>query len=180
MWVDLNLRNEVEIHHKLRKKDSIVFRFPRLFNPIKKAKDEGIFYYIRMELCDMDLAEYLKERGGFLAEDEARVVMKNILASVKIMKEQSVLHRDLKLENILVQKSGQMNTNYYKICDFGCAEVLKDGEFSCSDSGTPRYFPPEMLNKEPKVSHGMDVWALGIIYYQLLFGFHPFGRPFPD
>lgn len=88
------------------------------------------------------------------------------------MHSQRVIHRDLKLENILVDRA----TNKTKLIDFGFATRVKSAyesrlPYSC---GTPIYMCPEMAMKKEHVGGSADVWALGVILYILLTGKMPF------
>jgi eukaryotic-like serine/threonine-protein kinase len=86
-----------------------------------------------------------------------------------------LLHRDLKPENIILVKEGDGETA--KVLDFGVARTLNDARDSVSDAGrlvgTLRYMAPAQLRGEDGDSSS-DVWALGVIAYEMLTGAHPF------
>jgi serine/threonine protein kinase len=79
-----------------------------------------------------------------------------------------IVHRDLKLENILLDQEG-----YLKIIDFGLAKMLGDNEETQSFCGTPEYLAPEMVEQSGH-DKGVDWWALGILIYEMLIGVTPF------
>jgi serine/threonine protein kinase len=79
-----------------------------------------------------------------------------------------IMHRDLKLENIMVDDRG-----YLKLIDYGLAKTVNDDELAMSYCGTPEYLAPEMVDS---TGHDMTVdwWAVGILAYEMLIGVTPF------
>ena len=98
--------------------------------------------------------------------------MKQIITGLSSCHDKGIIHRDLKLENILFTDNEH---KYIKIVDFGiagfCLNYLKEK----TDAGTFKYMAPEVLKGEITLANpAMDIWACGIMLFQMLFGFHPF------
>ncbi|KAN0065194.1 Cell cycle serine/threonine-protein kinase cdc5/MSD2 [Thecaphora frezii] len=127
--------------------------------------------YFRLELCrNGSLNDIVKRRGAF-TEPEARYLMTQILCGCQNMHQNSIIHRDLKLGNIMLDE--KMNV---KIGDFGLAALLKyPEERKKTVCGTPNYIAPEVLYDQGEGhSFEVDVWSVGVILYTLLVGKPPF------
>lgn len=79
------------------------------------------------------------------------------------------VHRDLKLENILLQSFDSYDT---KIVDFGFAEKINSNTLT-SKAGTPGYIPPELYANKPYIDKG-DIFSLGVLLFSLVGGYSPF------
>ena len=127
--------------------------------------------YFVLELChNGNMNDIVKRRGPYL-ESEARYFMVQILAGIQNMHNNSVIHRDLKLGNVFLDKDMQV-----KIGDFGLAALLKyPEERKKTVCGTPNYIAPEILYDQGEGhSFEVDIWSVGVILYTLLVGRPPF------
>ena len=120
--------------------------------------------YLVLELCpNGSLMDMVKRRKG-LTEPEVRFYTVQIAGAIKYMHAKGIIHRDLKMGNIFLDK--HMNA---KVGDFGLAALLVTGKDMqtirrTTLCGTPNYIAPEILQKG-KVGHDhmVDIWSLGII-----------------
>lgn len=107
---------------------------------------------------------------GRLEEIEVQCFAKQIIAVLMFFRSKRIIHRDLKLTNILLSQNMEV-----KVCDFGLAVQLETyDERRMTICGTPNYIAPEVLKYEMGHSFEVDTWALGIILFVLLTGKHPF------
>ena len=143
--------------------------------------DNNKNFVIIMELCDVNLSQYLmnnleKFGRGFSAE-EIYEIMTQLNNALKIMKNNNIIHRDLKLENILVKFIDKEHKKYQvKLTNYGCSVSLNSllsVNVLNSYVGTIIYMAPELINKE-EYNYKCDLWSLGIIIYKLYFGKTPF------
>ena len=116
------------------------------------------------------LSSWLKQNGGKAPSQDAALAMTaGILAGLEYLhslKPEPIIHRDLKPDNILLQGG------LPRLTDFGISRVLKTTAQTKSASGTPHYMPPEAF--AGKYSPRSDVWATGVMLYQMLSGSLPF------
>jgi len=120
--------------------------------------------YFEMELCDRSLNELDKP----VDSKETAWIIFNTCEGLKYTHSQNIIHRDLKLRNILL-KDGMP-----KIADWGLSKVLTESKTSTGTSFTLYYAAPEQISNNPKTA-ATDIWQMGVIFYELLTGILPFG-----
>ncbi|KAJ3698120.1 hypothetical protein LUZ61_001825 [Rhynchospora tenuis] len=127
--------------------------------------------YIVMELCKGgELLDRILSRGGKYSEEDAKVVLAQILGVVSFCHLQGVVHRDLKPENFLFTSREEEAT--LKVIDFGLSDFVKPDERLNDIVGSAYYVAPEVLHR----AYGTeaDMWSVGVIAYILLCGSRPF------
>ncbi|XP_059896405.1 serine/threonine-protein kinase tousled-like 2 isoform X1 [Gadus macrocephalus] len=140
-----------------------------------------------LEYCEgNDLDFYLKQHK-LMSEKEGRSIIMQIVNALKYLNEirPPIIHYDLKPGNILLVNGTACGE--IKITDFGLSKIMDDDSYNSVDgmeltsqgAGTYWYLPPEcfVVGKEPpKISSKVDVWSVGVIFYQCLYGRKPFGH----
>uniref|UniRef100_A0A8C7TPD3 non-specific serine/threonine protein kinase n=1 Tax=Oncorhynchus mykiss TaxID=8022 RepID=A0A8C7TPD3_ONCMY len=140
-----------------------------------------------LEYCEgNDLDFYLKQHK-LMSEKEGRSIIMQMVNALKYLNEirPPIIHYDLKPGNILLVNGTACGE--IKITDFGLSKIMDDDSYNSVDgmeltsqgAGTYWYLPPEcfVVGKEPpKISNKVDVWSVGVIFYQALYGRKPFGH----
>eukprot|EP01119_Soliformovum_irregulare_P005736 TRINITY_DN1748_c0_g1_i1.p1 TRINITY_DN1748_c0_g1~~TRINITY_DN1748_c0_g1_i1.p1 ORF type:complete len:352 (+),score=97.58 TRINITY_DN1748_c0_g1_i1:126-1181(+) len=126
--------------------------------------------YLVMDYFDGKDLYTMMEQTEFRPLDEqvARHLFRQLIKAVEYCHSKGVCHRDIKLENVLVNADGQL-----KMIDFGLCAVQSDG--LCTDYvGTADYAAPEVLRREPYNGFKADVWSCAVFLYAILYGEFPF------
>ncbi|KAK8778277.1 hypothetical protein V5799_020381 [Amblyomma americanum] len=155
-----NMEKEIHIHKNLRHKHIVDFY---------SHFEDNDNHYIILELCRREsLVEMLLYRHT-LTEAEVRYFLRQLLLACEYLVQERVIHRDLKLGNLLLTEDMQL-----KVADFGFAtRVIYKGELKKICCGTPNYVAPEILARTGH-SYEADIWSIGCIMYALLVGAPPF------
>ena len=140
----------------------------------------GGLYYLLMEFVDGVTLRRLLEDGR-VSPREALAIVPQICDALQYAHDQGIVHRDIKPENILLDRRGRV-----KVADFGLAKLVgTEHEPACgADSaavapaltgareilGTPAYMAPEQAERPAEVDHRADIYALGVVFYQMLTG----------
>ena len=108
------------------------------------------------ELCTGgDLLTYVRKRR-VLTENVAKVLLKQILDGLFYIHSKGILHRDIKLDNILLNMKGQI-----KIADFGVSKAITKNKLMTKQCGTPAYIAPEILLGKGYQGFSADIWSTG-------------------
>ena len=172
--------NEINIYKTFNEYNNNVIRLYQILNDNKKDKT-----YLIMELAQKGPLVTLNEKTGIFCINsnynnniyDEKLIKKWILdiaKGLKFLHENNVVHRDIKSDNILIDKNGVC-----KIADFGCSIKLKPNQpdlFSKTE-GNMYFFPPEFVDGKSKKQFGykpVDIWAFGVSIYTCIFKSLPF------
>ncbi|CAM9499039.1 unnamed protein product [Pylaiella littoralis] len=180
-----HVTREYEIHQQMR--------HPRIVNLTDVFEICCDSFATVLDYCrGTDLECLLRERKH-LSERDARALVLQVARGLQYLntaqgegenRRGAIIHYDLKPGNILLDENGDV-----KITDFGLSKILeikKDTErgpgggtsmeLTSKGAGTYWYLPPECFGDSPRISSKVDVWSLGVIFYQILYGVRPFGE----
>jgi len=142
-----------------------VIEHPFIVNLLTTFQDAKRLFIVLEFVNGGELFSYLRKEGR-LPNDDARFWAGEIILAFAYLHSESVVYRDLKPENLLIDCEGHV-----KITDFGFAKVVEDRTWTLC--GTPEYLAPEIIQSK---GHGraVDWWALGILIFEMLAGYPPF------
>ncbi len=179
------LKNEIEILKQLNHKNIV---------KLEDVKITKTHYYLVMEYCNGGtlsecLKKYQKKHGQPFSEEIVQYLMRQIVEGIKYIHNHNIIHRDLKLDNILVHFNSETDKNnlnimkaIIKIIDFGFATHIKKEDLCYSTLGSPINMDPNILKKMADKKLGIDdgkmvgydqkadIWSLGTICYEMLIG----------
>ncbi|KAM5575607.1 serine/threonine-protein kinase SAPK2-like [Rosa sericea] len=163
--INENVQEEIMNHRSLKHPNIVQFK-EVLLTPTHLA--------IVMEYAaGGELYERICKAGRF-RENEARFFFQQLISGVDYCHTMKVCHRDLKLENALLDDSTAPRV---KICDFGSSESLLLHSWQKSTAGTPAYIAPEVLSEKQYDGAIADVWSCGVSLYVMIVGAYPFEDP---
>ncbi len=147
-------------------------RHPHIVD-VHSVDEQGGAILIDMELVrGRNLADVLRERGDqALPPAEAVRIVRAVLDALGYAHVRRIVHRDIKPANILIRDDGVV-----KLTDFGLAEALGSGSVA-GGGGTYPYMAPEDFSENAASDYQADLWAVGVVLYELLTGRRPFQTP---
>lgn len=162
--------NNESSNKKVRQEVSIIKR-TRHPNVVKlyETFESNKYVLFSMEMwAGGDLLNYVRKRRK-LKENVAKILFKQIIEAIGYIHTRSIVHRDIKLDNILLDGKGNV-----KIGDFGVSRIVKPGEIMKEQWGTPAYIAPEILEDKGYTGYAVDIWSAGVVLYSMLYGSVPF------
>lgn len=157
-----NLKSEVILHNDLHHENIVT---------LKDFLEDDENFYLILEYCaGGDLSRLIKK--GKLSEDKAKDISKQLVNALRYLSKKNIFHRDLKPQNILLTEDHNI-----KITDFNFARTLYETDLAQTLCGTPLYMAPEIIAAESYTTKA-DLWSIGIILYEMIYGEHPYGKTF--
>lgn len=156
----LSLRNEIELHEKLDHPNIIRFH--------DSVQIDDVVYFLLEYAGNKSLFHYIQTNRGLSENLALRFLFQSCLA-VKYLHDRRIIHRDIKPENLLMTEDFNI-----KLCDFGWScSADADEQTRSVVCGTFDYMAPEVALRQPQ-GPKTDVWALGIVLFEMLTGSPPF------
>ncbi|KAM7386122.1 hypothetical protein PAMA_008980 [Pampus argenteus] len=137
--------------------------------------DEELILVLERPVPCMDLTEYINRRGFYMEEYKVKAVQRQLVVAALEMYSKGVFHRDIKLENILIETGSEVPT--VKFIDFGLG-TMQIGKVHTVPQGTRVYTSPEWFQHRRYTAGPTTVWQLGVVLYFLLHKTLPFHSPF--
>ncbi len=149
------------------------------------GKADGLYFFLMEYVDGLNLRQLL--HNGRIEAREALAIVPQICDALQYAHDHGIVHRDIKPENILLDRLGNV-----KVADFGLAKIIEGRDGSSSGPaenresaedenlteagkimGTPKYMSPEQVESPGTVDHRADIYALGVVFYQMLTGEMP-------
>lgn len=118
-----------------------------------------------------DLFDFIQKSQGreILTEEVGRFFLKQILKAVEYLHENNIIHRDIKLENILIDEDFNLI-----LSDFGLSSRVQRGQMLEDYIGTSTYMAPEIVQQQKYYGQSSDLFAVGVILFCMMVGTYPF------
>jgi serine/threonine protein kinase len=170
----LSISSKVSLSERFKREASIMmgFRHENIVSVYDHFK-HGQSYYIAMEYVDGIPLEDLIEKRKRIPPLAAALIFREICHGLQYAHNKGVIHRDIKPDNVLISKEGDI-----KLFDFGIAMVEEEAEKELTKTGvvmgTPSYMSPEQIKDAKHVDKRTDIYSMGVMLYQMITGKRPY------
>ncbi|EJL90019.1 serine/threonine protein kinase [Polaromonas sp. CF318] len=161
---------EYEVRFRTEARSAARLQHPHIVSVYDSDRDGDIAFLV-MEFVDGDDLKHHLDKGNLYTLEQTLGIMGDLLSALEYAHRQSIVHRDIKPANLLIETSGRV-----KLTDFGVARIQDSGEATRTQGsmvGTLKYMSPEQVQGRP-IDARADLFAAGIVLYQLLTGKRPF------
>src|ERR1043166_4430324 len=170
---ELAFRSEIKTRFLREAETAAQLNHPNIVDIYAVDEAEGIVYFVMAYITGDNLAKRLHDHGA-LSVEETRRTMRDVADALAYAHERGVIHRDIKPDNIIIDGgSGRP-----MVTDFGIARAISEGDSRLTATGiaigTPTYMSPEQAAGERTIDGRSDLYALGVVAYQMLTGAPPF------
>lgn len=179
--LDTSLSDHQRFIERFKREAEVLLRFThegsiqlRDFGKVEDGR-----YYMAMDFCNGDVLKKIIEKHGAFTLRESFDILNQLLNALEAAHESGIIHRDIKPDNIMLQTNNTEKI-MVKILDFGIAKIKESIEANQNTTmegasiGTPYYMSPEQASGEADLDHRVDLYALGVVFYELLSGHVPF------
>ncbi|XP_055470771.1 sperm motility kinase X-like [Psammomys obesus] len=175
-----HLHTEVQVAVKILKKGSNepnneteidiikVLEHPNIIKLFHIINTREHTYMVMEHAAHGDLVSHI-EKVGCLQEKQAQHIFTQVVCAVHYCHNNGIAHRDIKLDNILLDGKGNI-----KLCDFGLAIRVTDGQMVLGFCGTVEYCAPELFTDREYDAKAVDIWSMGVVLYAIVTGRFPF------
>ncbi len=161
---------EYEVRFRTEARSAARLQHPNIVSVYDSDRDGDIAFLV-MEFVQGDDLKHHLDKGDLYTLEQTLGIMDDLLSALSYAHSQSIVHRDIKPANLLMQPGGRV-----KLTDFGVARIQDSGEATRTQGsmvGTLKYMSPEQVQGRP-IDARADLFAAGIVLYQLLTGKRPF------
>lgn len=143
------------------------------------GRTEDGHYYMAMDYCEGEVLKKIIQNLGLFNVEDALDIIIQLLSVLNAAHSLGIIHRDIKPDNLMLERNNKGKI-VVKVLDFGVAKLRESVEVQGTVTmegvsiGTPYYMSPEQASGEPDLDHRVDLYAVGIVLYELLTGIVPF------
>ncbi len=148
---------------------------PNIIKVYTAGETDGV-YFLAMEYIDGEELEARIEEAGALPVDEVQATLGDLAAALDYAHSQGLVHRDIKPSNVMLEHMDGTGETRAILMDFGIAKVqnARTALTGTGAIGTIEYMAPEQVMESREVDHRADIYALGVVLYEMLTGERPF------